>query len=187
MVEIKGIAINDTISALRMVNGDQAYNTIISQLDGQIKQLFENPISNTGWYPLDFFMKFVELSIKLNENGNEDVLVDRSGIVFEKHLKGIYRFLIKFGSPETIINRVSTVNIAYFRGVSVKAKFDGSNRTVITYTGFEKQHRLVQPTILGFYRKALEMSGAKDIHAKFLTSIEEGKGYCELELTWKKK
>ena len=173
MVEIKGIAINDTISAIKIINGVQAYNTIISQLDEQTRQLFEKPISDTGWYSLDSFMKFVELSIKLTDNGNEDVLVDRSGIVFEKHLKGIYKFFIKFGSPETIINRVSTVNMAYFRGVSVKTKFDGSNKAVITSTGYEKQHRLIGLTHIGFYRKALEMSGAKDIHTKFLTSIED--------------
>ena len=187
MVEIKGIAINDTISAIKIKNGIQAYNNIISQLDEQTRQLFEKPMSDTGWYSLDSFMKFVELSIKLIENGNEDVLVDRSGIVFEKHLKGIYKFFIKLGSPGTIINRVSTVNVAYFRGVSVKAKFDGSNRAVITYTGYEKQHRLAQPGILGFYKKALEISGAKDIHAQFLTRIEDNKGYCELEITWEGK
>ena len=165
MVEIKGSVINDATSAIKIRNGVQAYNTIISQLDEQTRQLFEKPISDTGWYSLDSFMKFVELSIKLIENGNEDVLVDRSGIVFEKQLKGIYKFFIKLGSPESIINRVSTVNMAYFRGISAKVKFDGPNRAVITHTGFEKQHRLIGLTQIGFYRKALELSGAKDIHA----------------------
>ena len=71
-----------------------------------------------------------------------------------------------------------------FRGVSIKITFDGPDKAIITYTGFEKQHRLVQPSLVGFYRKALEISGAKDIQAKYLTSIEENKGFCELEITW---
>jgi hypothetical protein len=38
--------------------------------------------------------------------------------------------------------------------------------------------------IVGFYRKALELSGAKDRQVRVTTPISAGKGYCELELTW---
>jgi len=48
-------------------------------------------------------------------------------------------------------------------------------------------HRLIGLSIIGFYRKALEISGAKDVKAEFTTSIEEDKGYCELVLNWNDK
>jgi hypothetical protein len=38
--------------------------------------------------------------------------------------------------------------------------------------------------IIGFFRKALEISGAKDVVIYFLTPIEEGRGYAELSISW---
>ena len=66
-------------------------------------------------------------------------------------------------------------------------KFDEPNKAVITYIGFEKQHRLVAPTIIGYYKKVLEVSETKDVNAKYLVPIEEDKGFCELEITWTTK
>ena len=42
----------------------------------------------------------------------------------------------------------------------------------------------MEPAIVGYYKKALEISGAKDIHIQFLTRTEDNIGYCELEITW---
>jgi hypothetical protein len=39
-------------------------------------------------------------------------------------------------------------------------------------------------TIIGFFKKALELSGAKDVLTHFSTPIEEGKGYAELSVAW---
>jgi hypothetical protein len=187
MVEIKGAVINGSINAVKKRNGVQVYNDIISQLDEQTRQFYEKPISVTGWYLYDFLIKFLEAEIKLTATGDENELQRRSEELFEKQLKGIYKIFFELGSPEVVFDHFSTLIMAYFKGVLVKVKFDGPDKAIITYTGFEKQHRLVQPSLLGFLKKVLEISGVKDIHAKHLTLIEKGKGYLEFELTWKGK
>ena len=187
MVEIRGSFVNSTIDNVKKRNGNQVYSDIISQLDEQARQLFENPISNDGWYAYESLLKFIEVDLKLTANGDENELVIRTGALVENQLNAVYKFLIKLGSHESIIKRHKILHESLFRGVSIKIVFDGPNKVMITYTGFGKQHRLFQLSAIGMYRKVLEVSGAKDIHAKFLTSIEEGKGYCELELTWKEK
>jgi hypothetical protein len=187
MVEIKGAVVNGSMIAVKKRSGDQVYNNIISQLDEQTRQLFEKPIANTDWFPLDYFLKFLELDIKLTANGDEHELQIRAEALNEKQIKEIYKIFVKVGSPEIIIKHHSMVHQGYFKGVSIKITFDGSNKVIIKYIGFEKQHRLMEPAIVGYYKKALEISVATDIHTKFLTSIGENKGYCELEITWKIK
>lgn len=138
MVEIKGAVIKDAINDVKNRNGDQVYNTIISQLDEQTRQLFKKPISDTGWYPLDLFVKFIELNIKLTANGDENEYLNRVGAIIEKQLTGIYKIFFKSGSPDVFIKNVSITHQGFFRGVSVKATFDGPNKVIIRYTGFEK-------------------------------------------------
>lgn len=187
MVEIKGAAVGDAIKSVKARHGDQVYNTIVSQLQGEAQELFSQSakILPTEWYPLDAFVQFLEVDLKLTANGNEEELIKRSEAVVEKQLKGIYKVFIQFGTPKFVLNRMSIVDRTYFRGVDVEVSLLESNKAIVKYTGFSKQHRLMGLLLTGFYKKALEISGAKNVTTKFATSIEEGKGYCELIIVWR--
>ncbi len=188
MVEIKGSVVSDTFNAVKKRSGDQVFNDIISQLDVQSKKTFDNMILATEWYSLDSFINFLELDIKLTSEGNEKILEIRSEELLDKQLNGIYKSFVKFGYPEFVIdNCVSVMHKGYFNAVSIEKEMEGSNKVLIKYIGFEKQHRLIGYSIIGFYKKALELSGAKNIQTKYLTLIEEDKGYCDLEITWEMK
>ena len=189
MIEIKGSAVGDAIKSVRSRSGDQVYATIVSQLKGDARTLFDpsTRILPSEWYPLDSFVQFLEADIKITANGNEEELVKRSEVVVEKQLSGIYRLFVRMGSPSFLLNRISIIQEAYFRGIDVEVKMTSPSEASMKYTGFTKQHRLMGFTLIGFYRKAMELSGAKDVRTAFLTSIEEGKGYCELLLTWSGK
>ncbi len=184
MVEIKGSIVNGSIRAIKVRDGENVYNNIISRLDDQTRRLFENPISDAEWFPLDLYLKFLEEDIKLTANGNEQALKPRSGSLNERYIKEVFGSFITYEPPEFFIRHHSILHHAYFRGVSMKMSFDEPNKAIITYIGFEKQHKLIAPTIIGYYEKVLEVSGAENINIKYLTSIEEEKGYCELEITW---
>jgi hypothetical protein len=188
MIEIKGSAVGDSIRAVKARCGEQAYNTIVSQLKGEGRSLFEKgSIMPMSWYPLDAFVEFLETDLAVTAHGNEEELIDRSEAVIEQQLSGIYRLFVKLGSPGFVLNRVSTVHQTYFRGVDITVSLPEPGKAVLRYTGFEKRHRLIGKIIIGFYRKALEISGAKDVRAEFSTPIEDGKGYCELVLSWTDK
>ena len=184
MIEIKGSIVSDSINSVKRRSGDQVYLGIVDRLGEQSRKLFEKTILASSWYPLDSFVEFLALDIQLTANGNEQELVTRSEALFDHQLKGIYRVFVKFGSPEFVLTRISVVHNSYFKGVSVQVAMEGSDKARIKYVGFEKQHRLIGLSIIGFFKKALEISGAKNVRVKYLTSIEEGKGYCDLELSW---
>ena len=91
---------------------------------------------------------------------------------------------VRLGSPEFVIKRIAAVHATYFTGASVEVHMPDSRRAMIKYGGFEKQHRIMEYVIIGFFRKALEISGAENVETYFATPIEEGKGYAELAITW---
>ncbi|HUI31175.1 MAG TPA: hypothetical protein VLX91_13265 [Candidatus Acidoferrales bacterium] len=188
MIEIKGSVVNDTINSVKKHYGQEAYNTVVGLLKGVAREVFEKgPIAPTSWYPLDAFVEFLELDLKVTANGNEEELIKRSEVLFEQELTGIYRAFLKLGTPEFVLRVISTVNRTYFRGLAIEASLPAAGKAVLKYIGFERRHRLVGLSIIGFYRKALSISGAKDIKAEFTTPIEDDKGYCELVLSWTAK
>ncbi len=188
MIEIKGSVLIDSIHAIKKRSGEEMFKKILDSLNTDTRKVFDNPnILSTNWYPLDAFLEFLDIDLKLTANGNEKELIERSEQLIEKQLKGIYKIFVKLGSPEFIINRIRVSQLTYFRGLSIEAHMIGSEKARIKYIGLEKQQRLIGLSIIGYYKKALEISGAKNIKITFITPIEEGKGFCELEIEWTKK
>src|SRR5882724_13402402 len=172
MVQIKGSAIQETINQVKRRSGDDSLKKILNLLDDEARKVFEGDIFASTWYSLDLFTRFLEIEIKVLANGNEEMVTKGSEAVIERQLKGIYKAFVKLGSPEFVIKRIAAVHATYFQGVPIEVQMQEKNRAVVKYTGFEKQHRIMGFAIVGFFKKALEISGAKDVAIYFSTPIE---------------
>jgi len=112
-----------------------------------------------------------------------EALAVRSEKVIEGQLRGIYKIFVKLGSPGFVINRIAAVHATYFRGIQIVPQVEGHSAT-IRYIGFRKQHSIMEFAIMGFFRKALAVSGAKQVRLKFTVPIAQGGTYLELAITW---
>jgi hypothetical protein len=184
MVQIKGSAIQETINQIKHRSGEEAFQKILGLLDEESRNVFKNGIYSSTWYSLDLFARFLELEIRVLADGKEEMVTRGSEVVIERQLRGIYKAFVKLGSPEFVIKRIAAVHETYFQGVPIDVQLSGHGKAMIKYTGFERQHRIMGFAIIGFFKKALEISGAKDVVIYFATPIEEGKGYAELSISW---
>lgn len=184
MLHIKGTAVLDTLEAIKARAGKAELEKIISHLDQETQEIFRRPISPSSWYSCNAFSRFLEADIQETAGGNEQELVKRSEAVIEKQLSGIYKMFVRLGSPEFVIRRIAAVHSTYFDGVQIIPEMKGPNAATIQYVGFSRNHRIIGFVILGFFRKALEISGAKKVDVHFTLPIEAGEKSCELSLTW---
>ncbi len=185
MLQIKGTVVGDSIRAVKSRLGDRAYNAVVSQLEGEARALFEEEfVLASGWYPLDAFAQFLEVAVKVTARGDARVLIKRAEEMTERQLSGVYQAFGKLRSPEAVIEQLSAIHRTYYRGLEIEGRVFGDGRASVVYRGLEKRHWILGPTLVGFFRKALEMSGAKEVGAEFATKIEDDKGFCELILTW---
>jgi hypothetical protein len=184
VLKVKGTVLLDTMQAIKDRAGEQEFHKIVSHLDEQSKKVFENAIYASSWYSLDALARFLEVDIRETANGDERELTRRSEVVIEKQHRGIYRMFIRLGSPEFVIKRIAAVHATYFDGVKIEVRMPESKKALIRYIGFERHHRIMEFAILGFFRKALEISGAKGVQAAFTTPLSEGREFCELTATW---
>ena len=184
MVQIKGSAIKETITQIKTRAGEDAFQKILGLLDEETQKICGGQIFSSSWYPLDAFTRFLEIEIKVLADGNEQMVTRGAEAVIESQLSGIYRAFVKLGSPEFVIKQVAAVHNTYFQGVPIEVKVEGTKKALIRYKGFEVQHRILGFAIIGFFKKALEISGAKDLVVYFTIPIEQGKGYSELSISW---
>ncbi len=183
MAQIKGTVLLDTIAAIKARAGANELAKIVSGLNEEARSLFEGPIYSSTWYPLDAFVNFLEVDIRETANGVREVLSERSEKVIEKQLSGIYKIFVKVGTPEFVIKRIAAVHATYFEGVRIIPEMS-DHKAVIQYVGFQKQHEIMEYGIIGFYRKALELCGAKNVALHFSVPIAKGDTYSELKISW---
>jgi hypothetical protein len=123
------------------------------------------------------------VDVRATANGDRSVLIKRSERVIEGQLRGVYKIFVKLGTPGFVINRISAVHATYFKGIQIIPEVE-NRRAVIKYVGFQKHHEIMECPILGFFGKALEISGARQVAMKFTVPIGHSKEYSELTITW---
>jgi hypothetical protein len=183
VAEIKGSVLVDTIEAIKARAGEGELARIIEHLSPDTRSIFDQPIRISNWYSLDAFVEFLDVDVRETAFGNREVLTTRSEKVIETQLRGIYKIFVKLGSPGFVITRISAVHATYFKGVEIIPEVE-DHSAVIKYIGFQKHHDILEFTILGFFWKALEISGAKHAALKFTIPISQGGAYSELTITW---
>ncbi|HKW64781.1 MAG TPA: hypothetical protein VJN89_19665 [Candidatus Acidoferrum sp.] len=184
MLHIKGTSVLDALEAIKARAGKAELDKIISHLDPETQEIFRPPISPSSWYSCDAFARLLEADVRETAGGDEQVLVKRSEAVIEKQLSGIYKMFVRLGSPEFVIRRIAAVHATYFDGVQIIPEMNGPKSATIQYVGFSPKHRIMAFVILGFFRKALEISGAKKVNVNFTVPIEAGETFSELSLSW---
>jgi|SRR5215472_2414329 len=184
MLHIKGTAVLGTMEAIQRRAGKEELARILAHLDEETKMVLQGTISPSSWYSCDAFARFLEADIQETAGGNEQELIKRSEAVIERQLRGIYRMFVRLGSPEFVIRRIAAVHSTYFDGVQIIPEMHGSNSATLQYVGFSKNHRILEFVIIGFFKKALEISGAKKVDARFSVPMDNGERFCELGLHW---
>jgi len=181
MAEIKGSGVREALAAYREHLPDEC-REVLARLDPQTRELIENASPNE-WLPIDAFVRYLQAQVDVTGEDAYALHTHRAELVIERQLQGLYKIFAKLASPQSLIARLSAVHATFWRGVEVDRRVEGKNRAVLHYSGFEKGHRLMEPIIIGFFRKTLEVNGAKDVKAEFTVPIG-GPKPAELVVTW---
>jgi hypothetical protein len=184
MAEIKGTVLIDSIKAIKARGGEAEFQKIVKELSGATRTIFEGRISPSSWYPVDAFAEFLEADIRETAGGVREVLISRAEKVIENQLRGIYRVFVKYGSPMFVVKRIAAVHATYYNGIEIMPQAHEANGATIRYVGLRKRHEIMGFGIIGFFRKALEISGARDVSVKFTVPISDEKEYAELTIHW---
>jgi hypothetical protein len=181
-IRIKGTSLLDSVEAARKREGEQRLAQIVESLLPPFRDIFEKPIVPTSYYSLDAFVAFLEAGFRLGGD-DERVLIKRTEAVAERQLAELYRVFIKVGSPEFVVQRIITIHQTFFTGIGISVELQPGDAR-IRYTGFRKQHRLIEYIMIGFYQKALQICGGREVRAEMSVPIADGGEFCELHVTW---
>ena len=184
-MEIKGtavIAIRDYVK----INFKEKYNEWVASLPEDSKQIYNNAIDSSKWYPLHFggvlpTRKLADLFYKSDYKNGAWLSGNFSA---EKALTGIYKIFVKASTPSYIVDRASRVFSTYYRPCEMLVISKKESSVLLQISQMTNSDEVIEYRIAGWIQKALEISGAGDIKISFPKSITKGDTVTEMEISW---
>jgi len=178
--KIKALALKSNIKIIKEKFGEEAFHRVIEQLNETDKSIVTAPIiSSYQWIPLDTFLNLYEAVAKVLNNGDYSIITEIAGLAAEKELSGIKRVFLAIASVQYVM-KGTRIFRSYYNSGKTGVKVIGPGKMVMTVTGFQEKHRLIELHIFGWTKRALEIGGAKFIRAEITKSISEKLGYFEM-------
>jgi hypothetical protein len=186
MVEVKGTGVNVVPEYVKARHGSTGLGRWMDSLSPAARTIFANPIYSNVWYPLD--AAFTEPTTKVCElfhGGARTGAVQIGRFSGDRALRGIYKFFVKLGSPESLLERASSVFSTYYRPAHMQSASDGRGRAHLDVTGFSGLNAIVEARIEGWVARSLEISGCTDVHVSVAASLTTGQPSTRFDLSWR--
>jgi len=184
-MEVKGTAVEILPKFVAARFGDEAVKKWIDSLSPNAKKEFSGSIFSFKWYPVKEMLveptlKVCELFYKNDLSGAYDI----GEYSAEYALKGIYKAFVKFGSPEFLIKKASTIMSNYYHPSTMEVVEMKKGESTLRITRFEDMHQTIELRIKGWMIKALEISGAKNTKVDITKSLAKNDPYTDFVISW---
>jgi len=186
-MQIKGSAVMSMRDFIKHKYGKDGFDKWVNSLSPEAKNIYINPILSTVWFPArKTLFEPGEKLVEILANGDKSVTKEAGRYSAEIVLTGIYKLLIKIGSPEFLIKKASSIMTTFYKeGAAMTAESVGDKKVSTKITEFLDPHYVAENRIMGWTEKAMELSGAKDINIEVAKTMTAGDPYTEFIVTWK--
>jgi hypothetical protein len=184
-MQVKGTAVETLPIFIKMKFGEQALERWLKALGALAQKEYSGLIMASGWYPLrEMFIEptqaLCDVFFERKISGAEEV----GRFSAEHALKGIYKFFIKLGSPESLIERAGMIFPTYYRPSAMNIVDKVKGGATFRITQFEDAHPTVEHRILGWIERALQISGAKSPQVQIVCSMTSGAACTDINCRW---
>lgn len=178
---MKGILFADYVRMLRAVKSIDW----TTRLPPEDLAFLQQRITPGEWYPMESFERFGNEILAIVAQGRLD-LVKMWGRGQVDTLRSLQPMLIATGDPVETLNRFRVLRATYFDfdTLNVPLLHLDEAQVLIAYQMGMPAEEAASHQTMGFFERLLEISGARDVSARFSARSWVGEGRTLLSLHW---
>lgn len=182
---VKGSSVISSREFVKDKFGETGYKRFLENLSEASKKIYGSAILSNEWYSLeDGLHAPTRVICDSFYRGDIKGAWDMGNYSTEKGLKGIYKFFIKFGSPEFIAQKASTILPTYYKPCRMSADVLGNNTASVKIDEFSEISPLIENRVHGWIAKALELTGRKGLQITITKALSKKDPYTEYMVVW---
>ena len=140
----------------------------------------------SSWYPFELGKRLDEAVVRELGGGRPEFFERIGAASAEKNLgpTGVHRSFMITGDPHGFLAMTPTVYRLYYNGGSREYQKTGEKEAVLTTHDAETFSGPDCATVVGWYRKALEMCGCRNVRVVEEECRAKGGAVCRYRLSW---
>lgn len=182
--KVKGQSFRAFLTALEALKGREAVAVMTAALPEEIRRAVEhNAIVTSGWYPMTWYAAF-HAAAKRACPGAVGLARQLGHEQTRAEMQGIYKFVLGFFRPATIMRHASRVFALYCQGGKLNVVEAGPTFARFVYEDCYGSDANVWEDVLGSMEALLEAAGARAVRTFLKSGGRDGDSSMIAELRW---
>jgi uncharacterized protein (TIGR02265 family) len=182
---IKGSVLITRLNLLKNQGGVERLQQVLQRLPAADRKVLEGVILPIGWYPLELNLRLDgAIADVLSPRDRPKAFIEMGRASAEANLNGPHHVFIRKGDPHFLLSHAPEIYRLYYAVGSRSYEKTGPKSAVLRTVGAESVTEADCLTIIGWYQRAIEMSGGRNVRIDHPKCRARGNGHCEYHCTW---
>jgi uncharacterized protein (TIGR02265 family) len=183
-MKIKGNILLSRLAFVRQHFGDAALEKVISSLSHGDQVLLRGMIGNVGWYSFDVGRRLDEAIVRELGGGDSKVFEEIGAASARTNLSTVHKLSITRGNPQAFLSQAPVIYSLYYDTGRREYQRTGPNSGVLTTYDAESFSAADCLTVVGWYKEALRMCGARNVEIVEENCRALGGEFCRYNVRW---
>jgi len=183
-MEIKGSILESRLQFVKDRFGPDAVEDVLSALPASDQAILRAPLNSAGWYHFQTCQHLDEAIVKVIGKGDARLFEEMGAASAQQNLTGIQKFYLDHGNPQGFMLRAPLIYHVYYDKGWRDYKPTGPTSGVMTTYEAETYSTADCLTVMGWYKQALKMCGARNVEMSEDTCRASGGDCCRYLVNW---
>ena len=185
MISVKGSVLRTRLALVDELAPGDGRRRVLARLDGKERDTLSSLLAS-AWYPFELGQRLDEAIVQELGGGRTDFFERLGEASAEKNLGagGVHRAFLVPGDPQAFLAKTPLVYSYYLRPRPARLREAGEREAVLTTRDAETFSAPDCLTVVGWYRRALEMCGAQSPRVVEEECRAKGGSVCRYRLSW---
>jgi uncharacterized protein (TIGR02265 family) len=183
-MEIKGAILESRMQFVRDRFGADALEGVLGALSNSDQGVLRKPINPSGWYNFQICQRLDDAIVQVIGKGDARLFEEMGAASAQQNLNGVQKFYLDPGNPQGFMLRAPLIYNVYYDKGWRDYKATGPTSGIMTTFEAETYSAADCMTVMGWYKQALKMCGARAVEIVEETCRSRGGDCCRYVLSW---
>jgi uncharacterized protein (TIGR02265 family) len=183
-MKIKGFILHSRKEFVIENFGIEAWDKVLFSLPASDQKIYQGFIPTSDWYDFEIGQRVDEAIFKMLGKGSSEQFEEIGRKSARRHLTGIHAAFIESGNPQAFLRKAEMIYKYYYDQGYREYEETGPTSGILTTYDAETYSTPDCLTVIGWYKEALAMCGAKNISITEKICRARGGEYCQYYVQW---
>ncbi|HEX5727002.1 MAG TPA: hypothetical protein VFX98_16115 [Longimicrobiaceae bacterium] len=183
MQQVKGNILKSRLAFVEQQAGEEGKQRVLEELPPGDREALRTLLT-VKWYPFELGKRLDDAIVRVLGDGDPAYFERLGEASAEQNLRTLHKAFLAPGKPHVFLGKAQAIYGLYYEQGRREYTQTGASEGVLTTYGAETFSRPDCLTVMGWYRRALELCGASGVRVVEEECRASGGEVCRYRMSW---